>query len=144
MSADQQIARTAKIAEIENQPLKHRVNEEWRSPESRVIAAVAVIGWISAILGNPRISWTISDPHQSAFIRGKLLFVRSRAMSAIPAMTAIFSGFYRLFTLRFFWRFLLLAQQRKQDHVSDGARIGQQHGEPVNANAFATRWRQAV
>src|SRR5579863_4250150 len=39
---------------------------------------------------------------------------------------------------------LLRAQQRKQNDVADGARVGEQHGEPVDADSLATRGRHPV
>src|SRR5258708_2034180 len=50
--------------------------------------------------------------------------------------------FFWLFAFRFFCLLLLLAQQWEQNYVADGAGIRQQHGEAVNANAFAAgRWQ---
>src|SRR6185312_2860177 len=62
--------------------------------------------------------------------------------------SSVFQGlglrFNWLFTVGFFRLLLLFAEQWEQDHVSDGARIGQQHSEPVNADAFAAGRRQPV
>src|SRR5947209_18471009 len=38
----------------------------------------------------------------------------------------------------------LWSQQWKQDHIADGARIGQQHGEAVDAYTFPTRRWQTI
>src|ERR1019366_2733402 len=35
-------------------------------------------------------------------------------------------------------------QQREEDHIADGARIGQQHGQPIDANAFTCGRRQSI
>ncbi len=43
-----------------------------------------------------------------------------------------------------FGAIFLWAQQRKQDHIADGLGSGENHGEPVDADAFAAGWRQAV
>src|SRR5947208_6669483 len=52
-------------------------------------------------------------------------------------------------TSRRFWLlvFVLLlfgAKQREQDDIADGARIGEQHGEPVDTDTFTSRRWQTI
>src|SRR5208283_2961351 len=56
-------------------------------------------------------------------------------------------AFLRLLLLavkRVFFLTLQGTQQRKENDVADGTRIGQQHGEPIDADAFAGSRRQSV
>src|ERR1700678_2478589 len=44
----------------------------------------------------------------------------------------------------FFLVSLQRTKQREQDHIANRARVGEQHGETIDADAFASRGRQSV
>src|SRR5271165_3217061 len=67
-------------------------------------------------------------------------YVDERFMSGLGFRR--FGGFRRVES--FFLLALQGAQQREENNVADGAGIGQEHGEAVDADAFACGRRQAV